>query len=216
MARQTQKADPVAQAKKDGLVHISEAYDIPGRGKVCVATDQYFGENYEAFAEYVNKHRHDRSRVRFIKLEAGHTYGSTKEQDTIAWEIGRQEEVSVGPPPASFREEKERAERVAEAPGRREAETEAFFVRYGGNPVRIEVDLTQMSRQDKENLQSDKEAMGRRPSEHDFFDFIERYHSYIDNITVEVTERGGKRRVQVGMGNAAETFSDIDRLSRRA
>lgn len=213
MPRLAEKADPLAEAEKKGMV-ISEPYSIPGRGEIRVATDRQFYD-YQEFAKYVYEHRHDPARVRFINPNMRHVYLSGKEQDIIAREIAMEEGVYVGP--ASFREEKEKAEE-AERP---REETMVFFVRYGGSPVRIEVDVSQMGWREREELRADVDELRHRPRgeefarlENDFSRFLEEYLSDITNITVEVGEGGRKRRVSVRLDEG--TLSEINSLTRHA
>ncbi|HNT60946.1 MAG TPA: hypothetical protein PKJ97_03140, partial [Candidatus Bilamarchaeaceae archaeon] len=118
MRAEARRQDPVEEAAKRGMA-VSDSYSIPGRGNIRVATDRHFGEDYEAFARYVYANRHDPGKVRFMNPGAGHTYSSSKEQDKIAEEIARQEDVRVAAPPPPFSEERERAERVPAAIPRR-------------------------------------------------------------------------------------------------
>ncbi len=196
--------DVAEEARKQGMTLSATSYSIPGRGLVYVATDKPPDSfpSVDDYVKYVYDNRHDRDKVRFINIEAQNRYGAQSEQNIIAKEIARQEEVDVGPPP--FQREAERAA----ARRQREPRAETVSVTYNGSPVRIEIDISQMRQAEKDSLHKDMERMGPRPGEAALSDFLQRYHPDITNITV-----AGSRRT-VGLDDPRETIADINSITR--
>ena len=224
-----QKKDEVIEAADAGLRFSGQPYQVRNLGEIHVATDRARDSfaSSEEYVRYVYENRYDRDKVRFINAEENNLYKASRYQDRIAGEIARQEGVDITAPPASFREEAQQqemftAERM-EVRGQvtpRE-ETAVFRVSFFGRPVQFEMDVSNMSSLERENLRGSIDDLARANAgnmDYTFSSFVDNFKDRIKGLSMEFTDENLNRSWgAVPMeGTGSDIVAEMRRLSGRA